>query len=54
MITLELIGIGTGNPDHLTGQAIAALNKADLVMIPSKAPKRPIWRICVTHCVVSF
>ena len=40
MITLELIGIGTGNPDHLTGQAIAALNKADLVMIPSKGAQK--------------
>lgn len=40
MITLELIGIGTGNPDHLTAQAIAALNKADLVMIPSKGAQK--------------
>jgi precorrin-6A synthase len=37
MITLSLIGIGTGNPDHVTGQAIAALNRADLILIPRKS-----------------
>ncbi len=36
MTTLSLIGIGTGNPDHLTGQAIKALNAADLILIPRK------------------
>lgn len=36
MITLSLIGIGTGNPDHVTGQAIRALNAADLILIPRK------------------
>ena len=39
MIDLVLIGIGTGNPDHLTGAAIAALNRADLVLIPEKGGK---------------
>jgi precorrin-6A synthase len=33
---LNLIGIGTGNPDHLTLQAINVLNESDLVMIPHK------------------
>ncbi len=36
MTTLWLIGIGTGNPDHVTGQAICALNGADLILIPRK------------------
>lgn len=36
MIELLLIGIGTGNPDHLTLQAIKAMKSADLVMIPRK------------------
>jgi precorrin-6A synthase len=36
MTTLSLIGIGTGNPDHVTGQAIHALNAADLILIPRK------------------
>ena len=36
MIELSLIGIGTGNPQHLTLQAIAALNACDLILIPNK------------------
>ncbi|OYX42471.1 MAG: precorrin-6A synthase (deacetylating) [Rhodobacterales bacterium 32-67-9] len=40
MIELLLIGIGTGNPDHLTLQAIKALNSADLVMIPRKGTSK--------------
>ena len=36
MIELLLIGIGTGNPDHLTLQAVRELNTADLVMISRK------------------
>ncbi len=33
---LTLIGIGTGNPDHLTLQAIRAINRQDLILIPLK------------------
>lgn len=36
MIELDLIGIGTGNPDHLTAQAIRAMNEADLILLPRK------------------
>lgn len=36
MIELLLVGIGTGNPEHLTLQAIRGLNSADLVLIPRK------------------
>lgn len=36
MIELLLVGIGTGNPEHLTIQAIRALNAADLILIPRK------------------
>lgn len=36
MIDLHLIGIGTGNPDHLTRQAEAAMNAADLILLPRK------------------
>ena len=36
MITLSLIGIGTGNPDHLTAEAARALNAADLILLPRK------------------
>jgi precorrin-6A synthase len=36
MIELLLVGIGTGNPEHQTLQAIRALNSADLILIPRK------------------
>ncbi|WP_037254650.1 precorrin-6A synthase (deacetylating) [Roseobacter sp. SK209-2-6] len=36
MIELTLIGIGTGNPQHMTLQAIEALNAQDLILIPNK------------------
>lgn len=39
-LELCLIGIGTGNPDHLTAQAAAALNAADLIVIPRKGPDK--------------
>ena len=36
MDRLVLIGIGTGNPDHLTGEGAAAIRGADLLLIPRK------------------
>ena len=36
MIELTLIGIGTGNPDHLSLQAAAEIAAADLILIPLK------------------
>ncbi len=36
MIELQLIGIGTGNPDHLTAEAARAMNEADLILLPRK------------------
>ncbi|PKB25391.1 precorrin-6A synthase (deacetylating) [Novosphingobium kunmingense] len=36
MIDLHLIGIGTGNPDHLTAEAVRAMNSADLILLPRK------------------
>lgn len=36
MFDLTLIGIGTGNPDHLTLQAIKAINQAEVILIPRK------------------
>lgn len=36
MHDLILIGIGTGNPDHLTLQGAEAIRTADLVLIPRK------------------
>lgn len=54
MVHLSLIGIGTGDPDHLTLQAIRALNSADLILIPRKgADKADLAElrrsICAAH-----
>jgi precorrin-6A synthase len=35
-LTLVLIGIGTGNPRHLTQEAVAAMNEVDALLIPRK------------------
>ena len=35
-----VIGIGTGNPDHLTGEAVAALNRVDVFLVADKGPDR--------------
>ncbi|MDM0035118.1 precorrin-6A synthase (deacetylating) [Variovorax sp. J22P271] len=53
-IELMLIGIGTGHPEHLTLQAIGALKRADLVLIPRKgADKADLAElrreVCATH-----
>lgn len=36
MIELSLVGMGTGNPDHITRQGVVALNAADLILLPRK------------------
>tara|TARA_R110002012_G_scaffold63234_5_gene166492 strand:+ start:742 stop:1506 length:765 start_codon:yes stop_codon:yes gene_type:complete len=36
MITLSLIGIGTGNVDHVTLAAVRALNEAEVILLPRK------------------
>lgn len=36
MLELFLIGIGTGNPEHITREAENALRQADLVLLPHK------------------
>ena len=40
MTELWLIGIGTGNPDHVTFEAAQAIRDADLVLIPRKGPNK--------------
>lgn len=40
MIDLWLIGIGTGNPDHVTFEAAQAIRDADLILIPCKGPNK--------------
>lgn len=57
MITLHLIGIGTGNPDHVTRQAERAINACDLILIPLKGDdkadlaglRRAICESCLTN-----
>lgn len=38
-IELDLIGIGTGNPEHLTLAAVRAMNAADLILLPRKGDR---------------
>jgi precorrin-6A synthase len=33
---LLIVGIGSGNPEHMTMQAIGALNRADVLFVPTK------------------
>jgi precorrin-6A synthase len=40
MKTILIVGIGTGNPEHLTVQAINALNRADVLFIPDKGESK--------------
>jgi precorrin-6A synthase len=40
MKRLNLIGIGTGNPDHVTRQGIRAINAADVILVPRKGPDK--------------
>lgn len=40
MKTILLVGIGTGNPDHVTIEAINALNRADVLLIPDKGESK--------------
>lgn len=50
-LTLTLIGIGTGNPDHLTLQAVRAINAQDLILIPQKgAGKADLAELRHTIC----
>ena len=36
MKTILIVGIGAGHPDHITIQAIKALNRADVLFVPDK------------------
>ncbi len=57
MKRILVIGIGAGNPDHLTVQAIAALNQADVLFVMEKGPetdalaalRRDICERFITH-----
>lgn len=40
MYELNLIGIGTGSPDHVTFQGAQAIREADLILIPRKGENK--------------
>jgi len=40
MRNILIIGIGAGNPEHMTLEAIAALNRADVLFIPDKGEEK--------------
>ncbi|OWJ64573.1 precorrin-6A synthase (deacetylating) [Inquilinus limosus] len=44
MRTILVIGIGAGNPDYMTVQAIKALNRADVFFIPDKGTEKAALR----------
>lgn len=48
---LLVIGIGAGNPDHVTVQAVEALNRADVFFIPDKgSEKQDLARLRTEIC----
>ena len=54
MVTLDLIGIGTGNPDHVTLEAIRVMRRADLILLPRKGDAKADLadlrrQICAVH-----
>src|ERR1700724_4276719 len=44
MRKIFIIGIGVGDPDHMTIQAITALNQVDVFFIPDKGAEKAAWR----------
>ncbi|MBD3845195.1 precorrin-6A synthase (deacetylating) [Bosea sp. SSUT16] len=44
MRNILVIGIGAGNPDHVTIEAIEALNRADVLFIPDKGEEKAALR----------
>ncbi|CAN7598813.1 precorrin-6A synthase (deacetylating) [Bosea sp. LjRoot90] len=44
MRRIRIIGIGAGNPEHMTIQAIKALNTADVVFVPDKGAEKAALR----------
>jgi precorrin-6A synthase len=40
-----VIGIGAGNPDYVTVQAINALNAVDVFFVMDKGPRKTTWSV---------
>jgi precorrin-6A synthase len=54
MRKILVIGIGAGNPDYLTVQAINALNRVDVFFIPDKGKEKAALRILREHILARF
>lgn len=54
MRKILIIGIGAGNPDYLTVQAIDALNRADVFFIPDKGAEKAALRQLRTEICERF
>jgi len=59
MMELFLVGCGTGNPDHLTMQALSALRSAELILLPTKGAQKSAladirYQILQTHLGASM
>ena len=44
MRRIRIIGIGAGNPEHVTIQAVRALNSVDVVFVPDKGAEKAALR----------
>ena len=54
MRRVHIIGIGAGNPDYMTIQAIAALNEVDVFFIPDKGVEKADLKILRTRICERF
>jgi len=54
ILKLLIIGMGAGNPEHLTVQAIKALNRADVFFIPDKGAEKAALRQLRTEICERF
>lgn len=54
ILKLFIIGIGVGNPEHLTVQAIKALNRATVFFIPDKGTEKAALRHLRTEICARF
>jgi precorrin-6A synthase len=48
--TVRVVGIGSGHPGHLTGEAVAALSSVDYVLAAEKGPDDPLLAVRRALC----
>ncbi len=54
MRKILIVGIGAGNPDYLTVQAITAMNQADVIFLPDKGTEKAALRQLRQHICERF